>query len=113
MNDIEGKSYKNINNFSRECIENCYKNILCQELDIMKPKVIFAVGSAVESWIQSLTKNEYFIRQLPHPAGQQRGFRNDYYRVLYFWLVLSALNKSGIFTLEQSSAMAKDFLANF
>jgi len=110
MNNQEGKS-KGIRYYKDECVRNCYEIFLSREIEIVNPKVIFAVGSAVERWLKHLVGDKYFIQQLPHPAGRRRGFRDEYYKVLYFWLVLRALHKTGV--VQKSENFAEMFLNKF
>jgi uracil-DNA glycosylase len=69
--------FKGIGSYDEQCIRNCSNLFLSRELEIMKPKVVFAVGSAVEDWISYLAGDRYFVQQLPHPAGRRRGFRDE------------------------------------
>ena len=80
---------------------------------MLKPLVIFAVGSAVEDWLRYFLADSYFIQQLPHPAGRRRGFRDEHYRVLYFWLVAKALHKAGILGISECKELAETFICQF
>ncbi len=79
----------------------------------MNPKVVFAVGSAVADWVSHLTGGKSFIQQLPHPAGRRRGFRDEHYKVLYFWLTVHALHKAGVVPVEEGSQLARTFLEEY
>ena len=94
LNNAEGE-FKGISSFKNETVENCYTNFLKEEISILKPKIIFAVGSAVEWWVKHFVKNTCFVQQLPHPAGRRRGFRDDHYKSIYFWGVTVALHLWG------------------
>ena len=105
--------FKRIGHYNDECIENCYKNILYKEIELVDPLVIFTVGSAVEGWVRYLTKDSHFIQHLPHPAGRRRGFRDEHFKVLFFWLVLRTLYKAGIIEMEESKELTDLFLKKF
>jgi hypothetical protein len=112
LNNPDGK-LKGLSSYKDECIKNCYERFLFEELNILKPSVIFAVGSAVDKWVRNLVKDSFFVQQLPHPAGRRRGFRDEHYKVLYFWLVVRALHKVGIVQLDEGKEMAELFLRNY
>ena len=106
-------SFKGLSFYKNECIENCYDKFLSKEIDIIKPSIIFAVGSAVEYWVRRFVKDSSYVQQLPHPAGRRRGFRDEHYKVLYFWLLLRALHKVGIIQLEKVKELAEIFLRRY
>ena len=116
LNNAEGK-FKGIASFKDETIDNCYKNFLKEEISIFKPKIIFAVGSAVERWVNHLVKVDYeedcLVQQLPHPAGQRRGFRDDHYRAIYFWSVVRALHEADIINTADGCKLAETYLENY
>jgi uracil-DNA glycosylase len=95
LNNSDGK-YKGIVDYDPNCVANCYQHFLSKEIEILKPSVVFAMGSAVHSWLISLLGESISIQQLPHPAGRRRGFRDEHYKVLYYWLVLARLHHAGI-----------------
>lgn len=109
LNDEEG-GFEGIGSYKDECVQNCYKRFLLREIDLLKPVIIFAVGSAVEGWVKHFVQDSCFIQQLPHPAGRRRGFRDEHYKVLYFWLVLRALYKSGIVGMDECEKFTELFL---
>ncbi len=112
MND-KNERFKNIASYKYECIQNCYNLFLSHELDIIKPRIIFAFGSSVENYMFKLSGEKYFIQQLPHPAGGRRGFRDEYFKTLYFWLVLRALHKTNILSLDEVQQLTKLFIMNY
>ena len=112
LNNREGK-FKGLAFYRGECVKNCYKTILSKELAILQPKVVFAVGSAVADWVNGFLKDTTFVQQLPHPAGRRRGFRDEHYKALYFWLVVRALNKVGIIQSEEGSLLARTYLEKY
>ncbi len=111
MNNEDGTRFKGIDAFRNDCIKNCYKRFLRREIEIIKPKVIFAVGSKVGWWLKHLKTRSSFIQHLPHPAA--RGFRDEYYKVLYFWLVLGALKRTSIIKVEEATELAQVFVERF
>lgn len=112
LNNREGK-FRGLGYYKEDCIKNCYEQVLSKELDIIKPKVVFAVGSAVADWVRKLAKNVSFLQQLPHPAGRRRGFRDEHYKALYFWLTVRALHKTEILSTEEGSQLARTFLEQY
>lgn len=112
LNNAEGK-FKGLGSYSEETIKNCLSRFLDKELFILKPKVVFAVGSAVEYWINRVIKGLYYVQQLPHPAGRRRGFRDEHYKAIYFWGVARALHKVGIIDLNEGCELAKMYLDKY
>ena len=112
LNNKEYK-FKGLSSFKDECIAECYNRFLSKEIAALKPVVIFAVGSAVEDWVKWFVKDSFYVQQLPHPAGRRRGFRDEHYKAIYFWLVVRALHKTGIIQSEEGSKLAKVFLEKF
>ncbi|RMG40628.1 MAG: hypothetical protein D6732_03140 [Methanobacteriota archaeon] len=109
LNNDEGK-FKGLGSFRDETIKNCYKEFLKEEIEILKPKVIFAFGSAVEDWVKWFVKDTYYVQQLPHPAGRRRGFRDEHYKAIYFWGIVRALHKADIINTEEGKALAQTYL---
>jgi hypothetical protein len=113
MNNNAGK-FKGINFYKKECIEKCYDQFLKKEIDILKPVVIFGVGSAVYNRINEFVKDSgILVQQLPHPAGRRRGFRDEHYKTLYFWLIVTALHKTKIIQSSEADDLARLFIARF
>ena len=109
----EAGQFKGLGAYNEECVKNCYNTILSKELAIFQPKVIFAVGAAVADWLHRLPTSNAFIQQLPHPAGRRRGFRDEHYKALYFWLVVRALHKVGIIQSDESCQLARTYLEKY
>jgi len=112
MNNMAGK-FKPLNWFRPECIKNCYEKFLSHELAILQPVIVFAVGASVENYLRKFCRDGYRIQQLPHPAGQQRGLRDEHYKVLYFWLVLKGLRDAMIVSKDEYLRLAEDFYRKF
>jgi len=109
LNNEEG-DFKGLSFYKEETINNCYRKFLEKEIDIMKPKVIFTVGSLVESKVKKLIKDSYYIQQLPHPAGRKR---YDHYKAIYFWGITQALHKAGIINTNEGCELAKMYLEKY
>jgi len=112
MNNGEGW-FKGLSSYRDETVSNCYSNFLEKEISLLNPKIILAMGSAVEDWIKWFVKDSYYVEQLPHPAGRRRGFRDEHYRAIYFWILARALHKAGIMGAAEVSKLAKTFLEKF
>ena len=112
MNNDKG-SFKGLSSYREETISNCYSNFLQKEISLLKPEIIFSVGSAVENWVKWFVRDTCYVQQLPHPAGRRRGFRDEHYKAIYFWIVARALYKSGIINVAEGSELAKTFLEEF
>lgn len=110
MNDPEGKRFVGIGAFPENCIRTCFKNFLSREIDVLQPRVVFAFGSAVEQWLIRLLPQGTPIQQIPHPAGRRRGFRDQYYEALYFWLIARALVRTEIITEDLALELGRAFL---
>lgn len=112
LNNEDGK-FKGLSSYKDETITNCYSSYLEREISIMQPKIIFAVGSAVEEWVKRFVKDSYYVQQLPHPAGRRRGFRDEHYKAIYFWVIVRALHKSGIINSDEGAELAKIYLDEY
>ena len=112
LNNKEGK-FKGLSSYKEETISNCYSNFLEKEIELLKPKVIFAVGAAVEDWVKWFVKDSYYVQQLPHPAGRRRGFRDEHYKAIYFWVITKALHKAGIISTDEGSELARMYLDKY
>lgn len=97
-------SYKGIDSYNQDCIQTCAEKYLKKEIEIVKPKVIFTFGSKVFSWVNWFVNDQwnYDIKVvgLPHPAGQRRGFKDEYYNVLYFCMIAKWLYKESVIEEE-------------
>ncbi len=110
LNNAE-RQFKVLAHFKDETIKNCFSSFLKQEISILKPKIIFAMGSAVECWVKHFVNDTYYVQQLPHPAA--RSFRNDHIKVIYFWGVARALHKAGIIDTDEVCELTKLYLNNY
>lgn len=97
MNDKDGQKYVGLGCYNPAIIKNCFDNYLAQEIESIDAKVIFAFGSKVYNKLKeliaasALNDRRILVIGLPHPAGQRRGFKDDYYQTLYFHLILKGL----------------------
>ncbi len=98
LNNPEDDSYKGIDGYNTKCVNNCMELYLKKEIEILQPKVIFTFGSKVYGWVNWYTGNSIKVVGLPHPAGRQRGFKNEYYNVLYFCMIAKWLVKTEVIT---------------
>lgn len=112
LNNSEGK-FKGLGSYNDDTISNCYSEFLEKEISIIKPKIIFSVGAAVESWVRWFVKETYYIQQLPHPAGRRRGFRDEHYKAIYFWGITRALHKTNIINTDEGCKLAKLYLDEY
>ena len=113
LNNAKG-DYKNLDWFKDETVKTCYSNFLKEEIAILKPKIIFAVGSRVERKVRQFVKDLCLVQQLPHPAAQQGGgLRDDHYKAIYFWGVVRALHKADIINTDECCELAKLYLENY
>jgi hypothetical protein len=112
LNNKDGK-FKKLSSYKDQTVKNCYSKFLEREISILKPAVIFAVGSAVEDWIKWFVKDSYYLQQLPHPAGHRRGFRDEHYKAIYFWGIARALHKAGIIKTNEGCDLARVYLDKY
>jgi len=112
LNNEEGR-FKGLGSYNKDTIRNCYSQFLERELTIIKPRIIFAVGSAVEYWVSSFVRDNYYVQQLPHPAGRRRGFRDEHYKAIYFWGIVHALYRTGIIDTNEGTEFAKLYLEKY
>lgn len=109
LND-ENNHYKGIGSINEECIKNCVNEYLINEIEIVKPNVIFTFGSNAYKYTDKFLGDKYKIVGLPHPAGAQRGFKNEYYNVLYFCMMSKWLYKTGVINKEYYDKMMELFV---
>ena len=112
LNNEKGK-FKGLSSYRDETITNCFSKFLEKEISILKPKVIFAMGSAVEKKVKEFVKETYYVQQLPHPAGRRRGFRDEHYKAIYFWGLTRALHKVGIINTDEGCELARLYLDKY
>jgi hypothetical protein len=96
--------YKGIESYNPACISTCFDNFLSKEIEMVSPKVVFCFGTSVLNKLRVLYAGElpFQVIGLPHPAGQRRGFKDEFYKHLYYSMVLEGLYKAGIVTKEQA-----------
>lgn len=104
---------KPINFYQEDCIRNCFREFLAYEINILKPRVIFAVGTLVEQKLFDLVGNSYLIQSLPHPKTLQGSLSDEEFQILYFWLILRALFKTSVISLEEAKELTETFLHQF
>ena len=113
LNNVEGK-FKGLASFKKETVENCFENFLKEEILIIEPKIIFAIGSKVEYWVNQLVnkqqfdKKSFLVQQLPHPAALS--FTSEHVRTIYFWHLVKALHKAEIINTDKCCELAKLYL---
>ena len=108
-------NYKGIDHYDWECLETCVESFLLKEIEIVKPKIIFCFGSKVEDRLWNLYPDDYNFKvvALPHPASARRGFKNEFFRHLYFSMILEGLYKAGIYSLDEGKEKYREFLTLF
>jgi hypothetical protein len=111
LNNDDNK-YKGINDYDEETLRTCVENFLLKEMEILKPKIVFCFGSRVENKLRNLYPDDYpfLVCGLPHPAGKRGGFKDEYYRHLYFTRILEGLYKAGIVSLNEAEKKFSEFL---
>jgi hypothetical protein len=111
LNDKD-TNYLGINEYNPECLDICFNEYLLKEIKLIKPKIIFCFGSNPENklWNYYPDDYEFEVISLPHPAGQRRGFKNEFYRHLYFNVILEGLYNTGIYSLDETIEKYKLFL---
>jgi hypothetical protein len=108
----EDDDYKGIEHYNPDCVYTCVENFLYKEVEIIRPKVVFCFGTKVTQALEDYYPEDFTfnIVTLPHPAAGRRGFRNQFFRHLYFSMILEGLYNSGIFTLEEAEKKYGEFL---
>jgi len=108
----ENNQFKGIKEYDYKSLTTCFENYLLKEIEIMNPKVVYCFGSSVVNNLDDMYPDDYpfTVVGLPHPARARSGFKNDYYRHLYYSLILEGLYKAGIISKEQAKAKYGDFL---
>ena len=111
MNDDSGDAFKGIDYFDGRCIQNCYDMFLSKEIELMNPRVIFTFGTNVYNQLEYRVREQGIkVVGLPHPAGQRRGFKNEYYNVLYFCMIAKWLCRTGVISPEFYSELMTIFM---
>ena len=113
MNTSDGHKFRGLASFQNPCVQTCIERYLRREVQILEPRLILAIGSAVYNWLSSTRWPGIPVYQLPHPAGRRRGFKNAYFRVLYFWLVALALHDAGVIDRSEAEDLARSFVRDY
>lgn len=106
-------AYKGIDEYNPKCVQTCYENYLQREILILKPQVVFCFGSKVYNFLWRQYENEPFpwrVMPLPHPSGGRRGFRDDFFRHLYYSMILEGLYEAGIIKIDEAKEKYGEFL---
>ncbi len=100
----ESNTFRGIGSYNWKCVWNCFQTILEKEIIALQPKIIFCFGSLVQQKITNFLGGGYpnLIVGLPHPASGRRGFKDDYFRHLYFSIINESLYQSSVITKEES-----------
>lgn len=108
LKDSDHNKYGNLDKFPSECKNNCFENIFLEEVERLKPKVIFTLSSKVYNYLTADKRlNEIKgvkgcesldIVALPHPARCRQGFTNEFYRTLWYCRTLEGMINAGIIT---------------
>jgi hypothetical protein len=95
-----------------DCLQTCVESFLVKEIEIIKPKIVFCFGSKVENYLWELYPDDYPFKVvgLPHPAAGRRGFKDEFFRHLYFSMILEGLYKADFFTLDEAEKKYREFL---
>ena len=112
LNTDDGREFLGLAHFQPECIRTCIDRYLQREIEIVAPQIIFAVGAGVSNWVETL-HDDIPLYQLPHPAGGRRGFKDSYFRILYFWLIVLALQRTGIIPTSEAEDLGRQFLQDY
>ncbi len=113
LNTNDGQQFRGLASFQPTCVQTCIDRYLRREVDLFKPTVIFEVGAAVHNWVLSTLRPSVPTHQLPHPAGGRRGFKNAYFRVLYFWLVALGLHRAGVINTAEAEELGRVFIRDY
>ena len=113
LNTDDGSQFRSLASFQPTCVQTCIDRYLQREIEIFEPRVIFAVGAGVYNWVTSAVRDGIPKYQLPHPAGGRRGFKDSYFRVLYFWLIVLALHQAEIIPTAEAEDLARTFIRDY
>lgn len=103
----DNNKYGNLDKFPSECKNKCIENIFLNEVEALKPKVIFTLSSKVYNYlnekkvikrIEEKLGTKPYIVTLPHPARCRQGFTNEFYRTLWYCRTLEGMINAGIIT---------------
>lgn len=107
LKDSDHNKYGNLDKFPSECKNKCIENIFLNEVEALKPKVIFTLSSKVYNYlnekkvikrIEEKLGTKPYIVTLPHPARCRQGFTNEFYRTLWYCRTLEGMINAGIIT---------------
>ena len=107
MLNSDHDKYANLDKFPAKCKNNCFDNIFLEEVERLKPKVIFTLSSKVYNYlnggkvIEKIEKKlgaKPYIVALPYPARCRQGFTNEFYRTLWYCRTLEGMINAGIIT---------------
>ena len=94
--------FQRLYNYDPEVKNNCFEKFLIEEIKIIKPKVIFALGKAgfnllneKEEEINKAIDNKPLIIRLPHPNSQ---ITNEDRKTLLYCNILKGLINSSVIT---------------
>ncbi len=104
--------FKGIREYNYASVSTCFENYLLKEIEIIKPKVIFCFGSTVLNYLDDMYPDNYpfIVVGLPHPARARIGFKDEYYRHLYYSIILEGLFSAGIFSKQEAELKYGEFL---
>lgn len=116
MNDPEGKRYLGTAEYQDECVSNCFKKILSEEMkiltgDFQRELIVFTFGNQVYDLAQKYfagqetMKGKYTLCLMPHPANR---LANEYRKYVVFGKVYKTLTNCG----ANCDAALKEFLNN-
>lgn len=112
LNTDDGKKFRGLKSFQPKCISTCVDRYLYREIEILQPRAVLAVGARVYNQLRE-TFDTLPLYQLPHPAGGQRGFKDSYFRVLYFWLIVLALRQERVIKEEEADELGRRFVRDY
>ena len=102
MNHTDG-NFKGLGFYNGKCVVNCFNHFLKEEIRIINPKVVFCFGSMVLNNFNHRFKSETIkVIGLPHPAGRRKGFKDEYYRHLYFTKIVEGLYEACIYSMKEA-----------
>jgi len=113
LNNEKG-DFKGIDSFNEDCISNCYSTFLKREIEITSPRVVFTFGNKVYEWVKNKLASDRNIPiyYFPHPARQRVGFTDEFYKVLYFWIITKGLYINNIITDDFLKELTYRFIKN-
>jgi len=114
MNSEDGQQFQaGLRAFQPACVQTCKERYLRREIEALCPKLVFTFGAGVHGQVLSLIGDKAPVCQLPHPARGCGGFKDSYFRVLYFWLVTLALQRAGIIQSDETNDLSRTFIRDY